>query len=280
MSPWLIGFLAFTVYPVASAMYYSLCRYDIIGSIRYIGLANYEQMLFHDSKFRIALGNTLYLCAFGVPAGILTAWLLANLLNARIRGRSFFRLLFFIPSIVPVVASAMVWDWIYQPTYGLLNGLLASLGVSPIPWLTSTALAKPSLIIVHMWHQGSTIVIFLAALQDVPRSLYDAALVDGANWWQRFRHVTTPMCTPAVLYALITGLIGMFQYFAFAWLLTDGGPHMATEFYGVYLFRTAFEYFKMGYASALAWVLFIIVVSATMVLFRTSGRWVYYGGGE
>jgi multiple sugar transport system permease protein len=171
-----------------------------------------------------------------------------------------------------------VWLWIYNPRYGLVNSFLASQGVQAIPWLSSPQLAKPSLIIIMCWAQGSAIVIFLAALQDVPRSLYDAAIVDGANRYQRFWHVTVPMCTPAILFNLLMGLISTFQFFTLPWLLTQGGPNRATEFYGIYLYRNAFLFFKMGYASALAWLLFLIIVAFTAVLFRTSARWVYYGG--
>jgi len=278
VSPWIIGFLAWKVYPIGAALYYSLCRYDILSPPTFIGLGNYVELLFNDKMFRIVLGNTLYFVMIGVPAGLIVAWLLANLLNTDIRFRSVFRLIFFIPSIVPVVASVMIWRWMYDPLYGLINSFLAGLGIPSIPFLSSRQLAKPSLIIVHCWAQGNAIMIFLAALQDVPRSLYDAALVDGANRWQRFWNVTIPMCTPAILYVLLTSLIGMFQYFTFGWLLTRGGPYNATEFYGIYLYRNAFEYFKMGYASALAWILFVVIVVFTIFIFRTSARWVYYRG--
>jgi len=166
----------------------------------------------------------------------------------------------------------------YNPRYGAINAFLASRGLQAIPWLSNPVLAKPSLIIIQCWGQGSAIVIFLAALQDVPRSLYDAALVDGAKRWQRFWHVTIPMCTPAILFVLLTGLIGTFQSFTLPWLLTQGGPLNSTEFYGVYLYRSAFSYFRMGYASAMAWLLFLVIVASSIVIFRTSARWVYYGG--
>jgi multiple sugar transport system permease protein len=224
------------------------------------------------------LGNTFYLVIIGVPVGLVTAYLLANLLNLDIKFRSVFRTIFFIPSIVPAVAAAMVWLWIYNPRFGLINSFLASQGLRAIPWLSSPDLAKPSLIIIQAWAQGSAIVIFLAALQDVPRTLYDAAIVDGANWFQRFRHVTIPMTTPSILFILLMGLINTFQTFTLTWLLTEGGPNKATEFYGIYLYRNAFVFFKMGYASALAWLLFLIVVAFTVVVLRTSARWVYYGG--
>jgi multiple sugar transport system permease protein len=174
----------------------------------------------------------------------------------------------------------MVWAFLLNVQYGAINSTLAGLGLSTIPFLSSPALAKPSLILIHMWAQGNAIVIFLASLQDVPRSLYEAATVDGANAWHKFWNITVPMCTPVILFNLIMGFIGGFQNFILPWLLTQGGPNQATEFYSVYLYRNAFSYFRMGKASALAWVLFVIIVTFTVILFKSSARWVYYGGGE
>lgn len=278
VSPWLIGFLSFTLYPLASSLSYSFTRYDVLRPAKFIGLKNYQDIFFHDDLFRIVLGNTLYFVIIGVPAAFVTAFLLANLLNAPIWGRSLLRTIFFLPAITPAVASVMVWLWIYNTQYGLINSFLAANGRQVIPWLSSPALAKPALIIVQCWAQGTAIVIFLAALQDVPRSLYDAALVDGANSLQRFWHVTIPMCTPAMLFVLLTGLIFTFQSFTLPWLLTRGGPNNATELYSVYLYRNAFVHFKMGYASALAWLLFLIIVAFAVTVFRSSARWVYYRG--
>ncbi len=278
VAPWLIGFLAWTLYPILASLYYSFTQYDVLNPPKWIGLTNYAELVLRDPKFGIVMFNTLYFVVIGVPVGVIAAFLLAFLLNNEIKFRPFFRTVFFLPSIVPAVATAMVWLWIYNPRYGLINSFLASLGQTAIPWLSSPALAKDSLIIVNTWGQGSAMVIFLAALQDVPRSLYDAALVDGANTFRRFWHITIPMCTPSLLFVLLTSLIGMFQYFTIGWLLTQGGPNLATEFYGIYLYRNAFRFFKMGYASAMAWILFILVVLFTIAVFRSSARWVYYGG--
>jgi multiple sugar transport system permease protein len=277
-SPWIIGFLLWTVYPVLASIYYSFTRYDAVRPPEYLGLANYAELLFKDDDFRIVLGNTLFFVAIGVPVGVVTAFLLAALLNRDMKFRPVFRTIFFLPSIVPAIAAAEVWRWVYNVRYGLIDSVLKSVGLPVIPWLSSTYLAKPSLIIIHAWAQGTAMLIFLAALQDVPRSLYDASTVDGANAWQRFRHITIPMCTPAILFVLLTGMIGTFQYFTLGWLLTQGGPNQATEFYSIYLYRNAFRFFKMGYASALAWLLFLMIVICTIVIFRTSARWVYYGG--
>jgi multiple sugar transport system permease protein len=279
ISPWLIGFVAFLAYPILASLYYSLTDYDILSrSAHFVGLANYERLLFKDEYIGKVTYNTLYYVVYGVPAGMVTAFLLAVLLNSKLRVRSLFRTLFYIPSVVPTVASAMVWLWIFNMQYGVINSFLASIGLQAIPFLSSQQLVKPSLIIIHCWASGSAMVIFLAALQDVPRSLYDAATVDGANKLQQFWHVTVPMCTPAILFSLLTGMIGAFQYFTFAWILTQGGPNRASEFYAVHLYRQAFVFLRMGYASAMAWALFAMVVIVTLILYRSSARWVYYGG--
>jgi len=280
ISPWLFGFFAFTIYPLLASLYYSFTRYDIISAPQWIGLGNYQKLLFDDDNFRVVVANTLYFVFLAVPLGVVVAFLLATLLNNELRFRSVFRTIFFLPSIVPVVASVMVWLWIYNPRFGLINSTLAAYGFQAIPWLSSPSLVKPSLIIIYAWAQGGSMVIFLAALQDVPRALYDAAVVDGANKLQRFWHVTIPMCTPSILFVALTGLIGAFQYFIQPWIMTSGGPLLQSEFYGVYLYRNAFQHFKMGYASALAWLLFIIIMLSTIALFRTSARWVYYAGEE
>jgi multiple sugar transport system permease protein len=278
ISPWIVGFLAWTAYPVFASLYYSFTHYNIIQPPRFIGLANYIDLFTRDMDFRKVLGNTLYLVVVGVPAGLVVAFAMAMLLNTELRARSLFRTVYFLPAIVPAVASAEVWRWVYNQRYGLINSLLKLAGFSTIPWLSSESLAKPSLIIIGCWGQGAAMVIFLAALQDVPRSLYEAALVDGASGLERFWHITIPMCTPAILFVMLTSLIYTFQYFTIGWLLTGGGPNRATEFYSIYLYRNAFGFFKMGYASALAWVLFLIIVVFTIVIMRTSARWVYYGG--
>jgi multiple sugar transport system permease protein len=279
ISPWLIGLLAFTAYPILSSLYYSFTLYDIINPPRFIGLQNFIFMFTQDKEFPIVMGNTLYLVIIGVPLGLVVSFLLAVLLNNSVAGRPVFRTIFFLPSIVPVIATAMVWLWVYNPNYGVINASLAAWGFHVVPWLSSPALAKLSIIIIQVWLQGAAIVIFLAALQDVPRELYEAAKVDGAATFRRFLSVTIPMCTPSILFVLITGLIGAFQEFSLAWILTRGGPMESTTFYGIYLYQNAFQFFKMGYASALAWILFLIIVTFTFITFRTSARWVYYAGG-
>jgi multiple sugar transport system permease protein len=224
--------------------------------------------------------NTIYWVGFSAPLGVISAFLMANLLNSRIALRSVFRAVFFFPAIVPVVVVAMVWQFLLNTQYGAIDATLAGLGLRTIPFLSSPALAKPSLLLIHMWAQGSAIVIFLATLQEVPRSLYEAATVDGANAWHKFWHVTIPMCSPVILFNLVMGFIYGFQTFTLPWLLTQGGPNQTTEFYALYLYRNAFKYLNMGKACALAWILFVLVVLFTVVLFKATGRLVYYGGEE
>ena len=279
VSPWLIGLLAFTAYPILASVYYSFTVYNVIQPPRFVGLQNYVNMLAQDPTIPIVLYNTIYMVLLGLPAAIVVSFLLATLLNNPMMARPVFRTIFFLPSIVPVVAVSMVWLWLYNPNYGLVNATLAALGAQVIPWLSSPSLAKLSLILIAVWSQGTTIVIFLAALQDVPRELYDAAKVDGANGMHRFLHITIPMCTPSVLFVLITGLIGWFQYFTIPYIMTQGGPMQSTNVYSYYLYQNAFTFFKMGYASAMAWILFLIIVTFAFLAFRSSGRWVYYAGG-
>ena len=278
ISPWLIGFLIFTVYPLLSSIYYSFHRYDLMTPPVFLGLKNYVRLLTTDEDFRVVMNNTLYYVGLGTPLGVISAFLMANLLNTRLIGRSVFRAIFFFPSIVPAVIIAVVWQFLLNVQYGAINATLKGFGLPTIPFLSKPELAKPSLILINLWAQGSAMVIFLAALRDVPRSLYDAAEVDGANAWHKFWYITIPMCSPVILFNLVMGFIGGFQIFTLPWLLTQGGPHKATEFYSLYLYRNAFSYMRMGKACALAWILFVIIVIFTVILFKTTGRFVYYAG--
>jgi multiple sugar transport system permease protein len=278
ISPWLLGFLLFALFPLVASLYYSMTNYDFIRQPQFIGLTNYTRLFTVDPDFWTVMYNTLYYVGFGVPLGIAVAFLIANLLNSNIQGRTFFRSVIYIPSIVPAVCTAMVWLFILNVQYGVINGVLKTLGVPTIPFLSSPELAKPSLILIYIWAQGTAVVIFLAALQDVPRSLYDAALVDGANAWARFWNVTVPMCTPVLLFNFIMGIISAFQDFTLPFVLTGGGPMKSTEFYVVSLYRNAFVQFSIGKASAMAWILFLIILLFSVLLFRSSARWIYYGG--
>ena len=277
ISPWIVGFLGFFVYPLLLSLYYSFTEYNLLQSPKWVGLQNYRSLP-EDTHYVNAVGNTVYFVVFSVPLGVLTAFIIAFLLNQQLRLRVLLRMIFYIPIVVPISATAILWMWIFNSNWGLLNNLLDLVGINGPSWLGSPTWSKPSLIIMQLWLVGGSVLIFLAALQDVPRALYDAAMVDGANALRRVWHVTIPMVTPAILFSLLTGLIAAFQTFANAWIMTRGGPIRSTEFYVLYLYDNGFRYFRMGYASAMAWILFGVVVVVTVILFRTSARWVYYGG--
>ncbi len=277
ISPWIIGFLGFFVYPLLLSLYYSFTEYNLLQPPKWVGLKNYTSLT-EDSHYLNAVGNTIYFVVFSVPLGVLTAFIIAFLLNQQLRLRVLLRMIFYIPIVVPISATAILWMWIFNSNWGLLNNLLALIGIQGPSWLGSPSWSKPSLVIMQLWLVGGSVLIFLAALQDVPRALYDAAMVDGANALRRVWHVTIPMVTPAILFSLLTGLIAAFQTFANAWIMTRGGPIRSTEFYVLYLYDNGFRFFRMGYASAMAWILFGVVVVVTVILFRTSARWVYYGG--
>ena len=288
--PWIIGFVVFTVYPIFASVYYSFCDYDGVSPATWSGLYNYKTLLFDDPVFRKALWNTLYMIAFGLPVSLLASLVLAFLLNLRIRGIALYRTIYYLPSITPVVATSALWMWLLNPQIGLINDLIQHFGVFmhmlhlPAPstpgWLLDPAYAKPALILMGLWGAGGGMIIYLAGLQDVPGELYEAASIDGATSWQRLLHVTLPSLSPIILFNLVMGLIGSFQYFTQVYVMTGGGPQDATRFYALYLFENAFLNFKMGYASAMAWILFIITLLLTLVVFKTSGRWVYYPEGE
>lgn len=278
ISPWLIGFITLAVTPLIMSFYYSFTRYDLIGEPRWIGADNYVRLFTNDPDFWTVVYNTFYYVLFGVPLGAGVAFLIANLLNADIRGRAIFRSIIYIPAIVPAVCTAIVWLFLLNTQYGAINGLLKAFQWPTIPFLSSPELSKPTLVMIYVWAQGAAVVIYLAALQDVPRSLYEAATVDGANAWNKFWNVTVPLCTPVILFNTIIGLINAFQEFTLPWLLTGGGPMKSTEFYVMNLYRNAFVQLNMGKASAMAWILLIIIVVFTVILFATSARWVYYGG--
>jgi multiple sugar transport system permease protein len=280
ISPWLIGFLLFSAYPIGSSFYYSFHRYDLIREPVFIGLKNYNEIFNYDPRFKQVMSNTFFYVFLGVPLQLVSAYLMSILLNSKIVGRSIFRAIFFFPSIIPAVVTAMVWQFLLNVQYGLINSFLRTWELPIIPFLTSTALSKPTLILVNMWAQGTTIVIFLAALQDVPKPLYDAATVDGANSWQKFWYITVPMTSPVIMFNLVMGLVWSFQDFTMPWLLTGGGPAQSSELIAMLLYRHAFEFLHMGKASALAWIMLVIIMTFTIVLFKTSKFWVFYANAE
>lgn len=281
--PAILGLALVTLYPVGASLYYSFCSYSVLKQPAWIGTANYERLVTDPLFFR-SLWNTVYFAALAVPLGIFVAFMLALLLNVRTRGMTVYRTIFYVPSIVPVVASSALWIWLFNPQSGAINAILRHLpGVHEPPgWLSDPAWAKPTIILWSVWGVGNSVVIFLAGLQGVPRELYEAAEVDGASAWQRVRAITVPYMSPYLLFALVMGMVGAFQFFTPAMVMTNGtgGPADSTMFYALNLFHRAFSDFKMGYACAMAWVLFVLVVVATIVIFRSSARFVYYESAE
>ncbi len=278
-TPWLIGLAVFIAYPIAASLYYSFCSYDAIRSPHWVGLQNYQRLFGEDDLFLKSLWNTLYMVVIGLPIGLVASLGIALLLNQKLRGMAFYRTLYYLPSITPIVATSILWLWLLNPEMGLVNIVLSGLGVAhPPSWLTDPAWSKPALILMSLWGAGGGMVIYLASLQGVPEDLYEAASLDGATRLQQFRHVTLPMISPVILFNLIVGLIGAFQYFTQAYVMTSGGPQDSTTFYALELFNRAFLDFQMGYASAMAWVLFVIALVCALLVFRSSARWVYYAG--
>ena len=278
LSPWLIGFLVFTLIPFVVSIYLSFTRYEVVSSPVWVGTANYGEMFSRDPIFWKALVITLKYAAVAVPLGTVAGVGLALLLNADIRGMSVYRTLFFIPSIVPMVATSVVFIWILNPQIGLVNGILKKFGVVGPAWLADPKYAFWSLVMMGLWSVGGSMIIYLAGLKDVPPHLYEAAMIDGASSYQRLRHVTLPMITPVIFFNLVMGVIGAFQYFTQAYIMTSGGPEDSTMFYALYLFNRAWRYLDMGYASAMAWVLFIVIMICTGLIFKSQKKWVHYGG--
>lgn len=278
VSPWILGFLLFAVYPLIASVYYSMTNFDFIRDPQFIGLKNYQRLFTTDPDFKIVVYNTFFYVGIAVPLGVAISFLIANMLNGKLFGRSTFRGLIYVPAIMPAMCTAIVWLFLLNVQYGAINGVLKTAGLPTVPFLSSPDLSKPSLIMIYIWLQGAAVTTFLAALQDVPRSLYEAAELDGASGWNKFWSVTVPMCTPVILFNLIMGIIVGFQEFTVPWMLTQGGPMKSTELYAVNLYRSGFIQLSMGKASAMAWVLFMIIMVFSIIMFRTSARWVYYGG--
>nr|WP_204920564.1 sugar ABC transporter permease [Microlunatus panaciterrae] len=274
----MLGFLIFTIGPMIASAVFSLTDWSIGSKPNFTGMDNYVR-LGHDELFWKSLTVTTYYTIGSVPLVLLVGFVAALLLNQKIKGLSFWRTVYYLPTLVPAIASAVLWIWIYNPDFGLLNSLLRQAGLPTSQWIYSEKAAIPSLIMMSTWGFGNAMVIFLAGLQGIPRNLLEAASIDGGGAWARFRHVTLPFMTPTIFYNLVTGVIGTFQVFNQAYVMTQGGPNNATLFYIYYLYRTAFTEGAMGYAAALAWVLFVIVLVITVLLFRNARRWVYYEMG-
>lgn len=277
IAPWALGFLVFTLGPIVASLVLSFTRYDMILPPKFVGLAHFRE-LFGDPLFYTSLSNTLYIVALAVPLGLISSFLIAMLLNQELRGMAFYRTLYYLPSIVPAVASASLWLYLLQPQWGLVNGFLRAIGLSGPGWLASEVWSKPAIIMMMVWGSGGSTVIYLAALQDISQELYEAADIDGANWWSKFWHVTLPLMTPTIFFTVVMSIIGTFQVFSAIFVLTDGmgGPVNTTLVYLIYLYRNAFAFFRMGYASAMAWILFTIILALTWIQFKTAAFWVYY----
>ena len=277
ISPWLIGFVAFTLVPMAISLYLGFTRWDLFSSPRWAGLENYARMV-NDKLFWQALKVTTIYTLVYVPAEMIGGLSLALLVNQKVRGVGGFRTIFYLPSVLAGVAYVVLWMWIFNPQGGLLNTLLGYVGIQGPRWLIDPDWALPSLLLMTFWGWGRAMVIFLAGLQGVPAELYEAAAIDGAGDWAKLWRVTIPMITPTILFTLILSVISTFQTFTSAFVATNGGPLDATLFYVLYIYRQAFQFFRMGYAAALAWVLFLIVMALTLILFRSGQFWVYYEG--
>ncbi len=279
ISPWIIGFLAFSLLPFLASFFLSFTDWQIVGKWSWIGTANYAKLLSGvDDRFTVSLGNTIYYAVFTVPGSQVIALLLAMLLTRKSPGIAVYRTIFYIPAIATGVGTSYLWAQIFSAHGGLLNTALGLVGIEGPNWLYSLTWSMPALIIVGLWNVGTSMLIYLAALHGVPQSLYDAASVDGANTVQRFFAVTLPMVTPAMFFNVVLGLIGAFQVFTIAYIITAGGPANATLFYSLYLYQVAFRNLRMGYAAALAWVLFLIILAITIIQLVTARLWVYYEG--
>jgi multiple sugar transport system permease protein len=277
VSPWVIGYCVFYLYPFLATLYYSFTSFTGIGNPVFTGLANYTGLL-HDTMFRTAVFNTFYYTLIEVPFSTVAALGLALLLNMNVRGQAVYRTLFYIPSIVPVVASSLIFVWIFQPSFGIVNALLSDVHVTGPAWFFSISWSKPTFILLGLWGLGQPMVIYLAALQGVPKELYEVAALEGASAWQRLRSVTIPMISPVILFNVIMSLVVSIQYFTQAQVIETppGSPGGSTMFYITYYYQQAFQFLHLGYASAMAFLLFIGVIIVTVVLLRTSSRWVYY----
>jgi multiple sugar transport system permease protein len=288
LSPWIIGFAGFFLYPMITSLYFSFTHYDLLSEPRWIGLDNYRFMLSKDPFFWPAVRNTLWMVAIALPLRLVWALATALLLTRKARGIRVYRTLYYLPTMVPPVAAALAFTFLLNPDLGPVDRALASFGIDPPLWFLDPTWAKPALVLLSLWGVGDTMIVFLAGLLDVPRTLYEAALIDGAGAWARFRHITLPTISPVIFFSLVIGLINTFQIFTEAYVAgntssgqsdTLGEPQGSLLFYSLYLYQRAFRSLQMGYASALAWVLFGATMLATVALMKTSERWVHTQGG-
>ncbi len=278
ISPWIIGFALFGLYPIFASLYYSFCDYDVLNEPVFVGTLNYQDMVY-DVVFWKSIYNTAYYALFTIPLGMMLALLIAVGLNQQIVARSALRTVYFLPSIVPLVGVAMIWLWIFNGEYGLINYALGWFGIPDPGWLTDEHWVKPTLVLSGVWQIGGTIVLFLAALQDVPKALYESAQIDGASAPVQFRHITVPLISPVIYFNLVMGIIGALQEFVRPFVMLGGpGPNRSALFYVINLYQNAFQYLNMGYACAMAWILFIVIILLTWGVTVISRKHIYYGG--
>ncbi len=281
ISPWIIGLVVFIAGPIIVSLYLSFTDYDILSPPRFSGFSNYVRALTGDRLFWPSLGRTAYYALVSVPILLTGSLGLAMLLNQKLKGTNTFRTFFFLPHLTPDVAMAILWVWLLHPKLGPINTMILSkIGLGEFAGLTDPKTVIPTLILMAVWLGvgGNRMLIFLASLQGVPTSLYEAAELDGAGAWQKFRHVTLPMISPAILFNLIMGIIGALQVFSVAFVATEGGPSYGSWFFALHIYNQAFAYFRLGYGSALAWFLLLIVLALTLLNFTLSKRWVFYHG--
>ncbi len=276
--PWIIGFLWFFLGPFISAIYLSFTRYTLVKAPIWVGFKNYIKLFTDDALFPKALVVTFKYAAMSVPLSLISSLMIAVLLNQKIKAMPIFRTIYYLPAILPALSVWLLWAWLFDPTFGLFNSMLGAVGIKGPNWLGSTSWVLPSIVLMGLWGIGRSTIIYLAALQGVPQELYDAVEVDGASVWRRFWSITLPMISPAIFFNLIMGVIGTFQVFGAAYTMTGGGPNNASLFYQLYLYRKAFEDFRMGYASSLAWIIFFIILFFTLLILKGSPMWVYYEG--
>ena len=278
--PWLVGLLVFFGGPVLACVILGFTEYDILSVPRFVGFDNYSKAFFDDYLFWPSLGRTLYFACVGVPISLFGSLILAILLNQRLKGTNLFRMIFFVPHLMPIVAVAIIWFWILHPKLGPVNAYLAELGLPGPGWFTSRTWVMPSMILVYIWMAmgGNRMLIFLAGLQGVPDELYEAAKLDGAGAFKRFRHVTLPMISPTILFNVVLGVVGAMKVFGLVFATTKGGPAYGSWVLALHIYEQAFEYFRFGYGSALAWIFAVILLTFTVIQLKASGRWVFYAG--
>lgn len=278
ISPWLIGVISFTLIPLLYAIKISLTNFSFLTGSRFIGLENYVTMLTKDPLVWKSLGITFLYAIFAVPLQLIFGFLLANLLNQKLRGIVIFRTIFYIPCLIVVVSSTLLWKQMLETDFGIINYLLTRIGLGKVSWLASTGTIIASTVFISIWQSGKMIIINLSGLQAIPTVLYEAADLDGCSKLRQVFHITLPMMSPVLFMNLLIGLIGAFKTFTQIKILTDGGPSNASLIYMLYIYKTAFVSFNLGYANALSILLFVIVGTLTILVFRTSNKWVFYGG--